>query len=140
MDIKIFSVGFAEADFNTFCAKNIIYKTQILNDGTAVVFYKSPDKVGNNAIEDLEQLDRLTKQAQNEALAEELNLKGEEEKLANLKEKIAGLRTNDKEWDMVTARINECERQILMSKDTIAERTAQVGVFKDAARELTKKL
>lgn len=154
MHIKIFTNGFTEQDFNDFQAHNIVYKFQFADNGDMYVFYKEPSLVGNLPIEDLEQIDRLCKQAANEMLAAKLDVAHNQEsqaskntELADAKEEISQYKTNQAQWGQLDAKIKKLEGELLQlqreekqSTSTIDERQAQVVAFKAKAEEIIKTL
>ena len=138
MDLKKFSPDATEQEINDFQSTHIIYKFQVIDDGGIYLFYKDPYKIGNEVMEEVEQIDRLAKQAQNEILAGELDITGNEQKLADLKEELSKLETNDKNWDQVDAKIKQIEREILQGKATVVERKIQVEAFRAKVESILK--
>ena len=134
MELKIFSVGFDVNEFNKFCNENIVYKMHFLNDGGIYVMWKPANKIGRTPIEEIEELDRLVKQAESEIVAHEIDKSNAESKIADLKEEINKFHTNQNEWKKLDAEIKVKETNVKMANETIAER--QITITNAKARHM----
>lgn len=136
MELKIFVSGFTEQEFNQFIKSNITYKVNNLENGDIYVWFKSPNKLGNDPMEAIETLDKMTKQAQNEIITHKLDIINSDIKLADLKEKQSAYSPNQKEWNECEARINVEINAIKMAEETIGDRKRQVLAIESQAQSI----
>lgn len=131
MDLKIFKIeDLTEEVFNNFCKENIIYKYNILENGSIYIFFKSANQLGHTKIEIVETIDRLIKQSENEIMATNIDKDAEVGILKELEAKIATLEDGDKEKGKLLNEVKNRELQVKMYADTILEKTKKIESIK----------
>ena len=133
MDLKIFKVGFTEKEFNDFCNTHIVYKYNVLDDGTIYLYYKNVDALGKRPIELCDDIDRIIKQAQTEILAAEADKQEFIKEIDTLKEEKSKFHSNQDEWKKLNKAINEKKFQIKMSDDTVDNHKKKIDVLNEKA-------
>lgn len=137
MDLKIFEKGkFTEQDYNEFCNKNLTFQNTVLPDGTIYVFYKPVTDLGSRKIDQVEQIDKLVKQAQIETLVANSEKTELDPQIVALKEKISALDPKQGEHKKLTDELTFLENKIRMGKETIENRAAKIIALKTTAESI----
>ncbi len=129
MDLQIFKVGFEEKEFNEFCNNNIVYKWHVLETGAVFVFYKPTSQLGYRKVEEIETLDRLTKQAQDEILVHELEKEVSLEVIADTRAEMKKHKPTSQEFKKLEQIVLIKENAVLMADSTITERKRQISAY-----------
>lgn len=133
MDLKIFNAGFTEKEFNDFCNTHIVYKYNVLDNGTVYLYYKNVNALGKRPIELCEDLDRIIKQAQTEILTHQADKESFIKEIEALKEEKSKFHSNQDEWKKLDKAISEKEFQIKMADDTIDNHEKKINVLNEKA-------
>lgn len=139
MDIKIFPAGFDVKEHNDFCNSNIIFQEKVTENGSVFVFYKSPEEIGAKAIDLIETLDKLVKQAETEILASSIDKGVFEAEIATFEKQKSQLHSNQDEWKKLDEAIKHKQFSIKMHDDTIANHTLKIEVIKAELDRLQNK-
>ena len=138
MDLKIFTAGFSEQEFNDFQNKHLIYKYHVIENGSIYIFYKGTQDLGMKTIEIIEALDRMVKQSQIEIQTYSIEIECFKDDIKKLNESKEGKFPNQDDWKNIEKAIKDKELRIKMAQDSINNNNQKVNLILSHSQSVLK--
>ncbi len=138
MNLAIFYLSNDLEKYNDFLKNNIIIKDKFFEDGRALVFFKTKNELGQDYMDQIEQIDRMVTTAEKDIFLTETNMRITAGELADIEKKLAEEK-DAKEIKLLEESKKNFERQTKMDKFTIEQKQREIACLKEIHQEILNK-